>query len=157
MLSNQDQQINFEQEYILKFITEDGIETLIRINDNIRNRLGSINNIGNENLIFEMTAITQYKKSVYENLQKYIDAHKSDTQKENTSKKLPLFSNRLQDMIEERDYNIVKSLGKKDLFDLTHLAEFLSYQDLVDLLLKVITFHLAGKNNYKIEEWLELE
>lgn len=47
-------------------------------------------------------------------------------------------------MIEERDYNIVKLLGKKDLIDLTHLAEFLSYQDLVDLLLKVITFHLAG-------------
>ncbi|CAD8046800.1 unnamed protein product [Paramecium primaurelia] len=157
MLSNQDQQINFEQEYILKFITEDGIETLIRINDNIRNRLGSINNIGNENVIFEMTTIPQYKKSVYDNLQKYIDAHKSDTQKENTSTKLLLFSNKLQDMIEERDYNIVKLLGKKDLIDLTHLAEFLSYQDLVDLLLKVITFHLAGKNNYKIEEWLELE
>lgn len=48
------------------------------------------------------------------------------------------------DIIGERDFKIIESLKRQDLIELTRFAEFLMFEDLVDLLMTVILFHLAG-------------
>ncbi|CAK92456.1 unnamed protein product (macronuclear) [Paramecium tetraurelia] len=152
-------QISMVQEEItiIEFQTLDGPDYQIRINENTKRKFGQVKLLNNEERFVKIDDEAQkFKTTVYKNLQKFIDAHSSDDDNQN-HEKLPQLSNKLQDIIEERDYLIFKSLKRKDLFDLACLAEFLVYKILADLVMKIILFHLAGKNKVEIDEWLNKE
>ncbi|CAD8140288.1 unnamed protein product [Paramecium octaurelia] len=153
-----DEQISMIQDEItiLEFQTLDGPNYCIKINENTKKQFGQVKYLNNEERFVKVDQAQKFKTTVYDNLQKYIEAHQSD-QDSQIQQQLPQLSNKLQDIIEERDYQLFKSLKRQELFDLACLAEFLVYENLAELIMRIILFHLAEKTKKEIDKWIKEE
>ncbi|CAD8054245.1 unnamed protein product [Paramecium sonneborni] len=153
--------IQQEQIYILKFQNSNNTEEEIIINERIMKQLepvkNAVQNQGIDEKIFYFHPNQQFNPDIYKILQEYIDIHKNDEiiQNQQQQEQVFCFSKKLENIISERDYTLMHTLKRQQLQDLACLAEYLMYNALVDLIMKIILFYLAGKNQEQITRWLQ--